>query len=297
MILHWLVLAALLPVSLSQSSGSFVSDSPISRHYKLGESLTYHMTASNQGRTGTIRYEADATGKVKKNAEGHFVEEFHWSGLVFNGQALPLPASVADFRQELSLDPALSPTAPDFTHVNPLLIGPCADLLTSYADLWLAIKQSTLVRSGDRVYVKHGTPNSWADGNQTVFGQDSIDFDILLSELNRQEGTAKLVVRHVPPRQPQVQLPAKWMEAAVSNTPNNWVEVTRSTDGKYLAEVGKETFDVEMIVSLADGRMISATMDNPVSVSARECSDSALTNCGELKNYQIRRQIDLRLVR
>jgi hypothetical protein len=290
------VLVALLILNSFPGSGATQSNSnPLVRRYKEGEALTYHMKASNQDRTGTIRYEADAKGTAKKDGAGHFIEEFQWSGLSFNGQSVPLPATDSDFRQQLSLDPEVSPSVPDFSHVNPMLIGPSADLLTFYADLWLAIKQGTLVHSGDHVYVKHGTANSWADGARTLVGQDSIDFEITLSNVNSQDGTAKLAVRHVPPAQPQVKVPAKWMEAPVSDQPNNWVEVTKTGPGKYLGEVGKETFDVEMMVSLADGRILSATMDNPVMVSARECTDEAITDCGQPQHYQIRRQIELRL--
>jgi len=136
----------------------------LNRRYKEGESLAYHMTATNQGRIGTIHYEADAHGVVKRDKAGAFVEEYAWSNLSFNGQTVPLPASVAEFRQQLSLDPALSLALPNLSGVNPMLIGPIADLLTFYADDWLAIKQGTLQKAGDHVYVKHGTANSWADG-------------------------------------------------------------------------------------------------------------------------------------
>ena len=289
-----LVLAAVLLSSWSQVSGSPPGVS-LARHYKENESLTYHMKASNQNHTGSIRYEADAKGVVKKDGAGHFIEEFHWSGLSFNEQSVKLPAESRDFSQQLSLDPAVSPSVPDFSHVNPRLIGPCADLLTFYADLWLAIKQGTLTHSGDHVYVKHGTPNSWADGTRTLIGQDSIDFDITLAEVNAHAGTAKLLVRHLPPSKPQVGIPAKWMEASVADTANNWVQVSKTDSGKYLGEVGKETFDVEITVSLADGKMLTATMDNPVSISSRECTDAALTQCSGVELYQISRHIDLRL--
>jgi hypothetical protein len=63
---------------------------------------------------------------------GHSIEEFQWSGLSFHGQSVPLPANNSDFRQQLSLDPQVSPSVPDFSHVNPMLIGPSADLLTFY---------------------------------------------------------------------------------------------------------------------------------------------------------------------
>jgi hypothetical protein len=49
---------------------------------------------------------------------------------------------------------------------------------------------------------------------------------------------------------------------------------------QYVAAVGRETFDVQLVVSLVDGRIVSATMDNPVDVLERTCSDAALTSCG-----------------
>jgi len=263
----------------------------LARRYKDGESLCYHMKATNRGHSGTIQYEADAKATVAKNTSGSFLEEYSWSGLSFNGQAVTLPAATAEFRQPLSLDPAVSPSLPDLSHANPMLIGPMADLLTFYADLWLAVKQGTLKKPGDHAYVKYGSASSWADGIRTLIGQDSIDFDLTLAEVNAR--VAKLVVRHVPPAQSQIRIPTKWMEAPVADTSNNWIEVSKTDSGKYLAEIGKEIFDVELTVDLGDGKILSATMDNPVSVLGRECVDAELTNCGEAQRYEIRRQIEL----
>jgi hypothetical protein len=270
---------------------------PLERRYKEGEAFVYHMTATNQGHMSTIRYEADAKATVAKNAAGHFVEEFQWTGLNFNGQTMPLSSDAASVRQNLSLDQAAPPSLPDFSRMNPMLIGPSADLMTFYADLWLAIRLGTLTRAGDHAYFKRGTPNSWADGTNTLIGQDSIDFDLTLSEVNPGK-TAKLIVRHVPPVEPQIKVPTKWMEPTVADTANNWVEVSHTAKGDhpYLAEIGKETFDVEISVSLENGRILSATMDNPVTVMARECVDAELKNCGTPERYQIRRQIEIHLV-
>ena len=88
----------------------------LSRQYREGETLAYHMKATNRGRSSTIRYEAYAKGTVKRNATG-FVEEYAWSNLNFNGQAIALPAS--DFRQMLSLDPGTPPGLPDFSPLIP----------------------------------------------------------------------------------------------------------------------------------------------------------------------------------
>jgi len=85
------------------------------------------------------------------------------------------------------------------------------------------------------------------------------------------------------------------MRAPVADTPNNWVQVTKTKDGKYQAGVGKETFDVSITVSTADGRILSASMDNPVVMSGRQCDDAALTKCGDARQHTIHRTVEIAL--
>lgn len=262
------------------------ASSPLARHYTDGEKLTYHMKGANNGWT----YEVQASGVVKKNAAGNFAEEYSFSDFKSNGGQEMSPASL-NFRQTLSLDPAAPPSIPNLSQVQPFLIGPITDLLTIYADLWMAAKQGTIAHAGDHVYVKLGGPNSWADGNYVVLGEDSIDFDITLKELN--PPTATLLVKHVPPAQPKVKLPAPWMQTPVADTPNNWINVSKNGAGKFDAQVGKETFDVEIKVGLKDGRILSATIDNPVQATKRECTDAAFLDCGPASPLRIHRQIEL----
>lgn len=261
------------------------------RQYHEGETLKYHMKGKNE----SWQYEIEASGTVKKNAAGIFFEEIAWSDLHSGGAVLPIPPESAAFRQELSLDPGFRMKLPDFSRVSPLLIGPMADLMTFYSDLWLAGNAGNLAKVGDHAYIPLGGPNSWADGSRVILGEDSIDFDLTFKEIDHSAQTAKLIVRHVPPKEPKIKLPAEWMKKPLTDQPNNWVEVERNGD-KYAAEVGKETFDVEIVVSLRDGRLLSATLDNPVRAIRRECSDAALTNCSEAKPRNILRQITVRLV-
>jgi len=51
---------------------------------------------------------------------------------------------------------------------------------------------------------------------------------------------------------------------------------------------------VEIKLGLDTGRILSATMDNPVDVMERVCDDAALTVCGNPERYSIRRQIALK---
>jgi hypothetical protein len=85
------------------------------------------------------------------------------------------------------------------------------------------------------------------------------------------------------------------MQAPVADTANNWVEVAKTKDGKYRAAVGKETFDVTIIVSTADGRILSASMENPVATSGRLCEDAALTKCGAPQPHTIHRHVEIAL--
>lgn len=262
-----------------------------SRKYREGEKIVYHMRATNKDRLKTMSYEAQAYGVVKKDTAGHFYEEYQWSGVVWNGKAAPI---APDFRQILSLDPGSRPQLPDLQHAGSALVGPTLDLFTFYVDLLMAIRHPGLNRAGDHIYVKFGRPSSWASGQDQILGESSIDFDLTLQDVDRSKNIATLLVRHVPPAQSQVQLPASWMRSPVAGSPNNWVSVRKNPDGKYVAAVGKETFDNLVRISLTDGHVLSATMDNPVEVSERECDDAALTACDSPIRYEIRRQITIR---
>ena len=259
------------------------------RTYQDGERVAYHMKATNKGRYQTTAYQADVNCVVKKDEGGAFFEECAWSNLVVNGNSVALSSVAQDFRQRLSLDPAVNPSVPDLSKVIPL-IGPIMDSLTFYSDLWLANKLNQLHSVGDHFYFPHGTPNSWADGNYVLLGQDAIDFDFTLADATA-DGIATIVVRHVPPASPQIKLSAEWMKVPASDGPNNWVEVEKSGD-KFSAEVGKETFDVRLKVT-KNGKVLSATMENPVEVLARDCTDAELRQCGDSVRYQIKRQVEL----
>jgi hypothetical protein len=204
------------------------------------------------------------------------------------------PASLA-FRQKLSLSPDFTLTVPDLSKVQPQIIGPITDLLTFYADMQVA-QHGALTKPGDHYYFKHGTPNSWADGAYYVLGQDSIDFDVTLTKIDNENHTAALIVRHVPPEKPQVKLPAEWMQKPVADTPNNWVEVAKQ-NGKYVAEIGKETFEVKILVDLTDGKILNAGLENPVEVLKRECTDAEFTKCGEGARSRTFRKVEIELAK
>ena len=273
------------PALVAQSAGP----SLIARRYRLGDSLHFVMEASNRDRNGTLTYSARANGVVRQDSLGRYVEEFEWSHLKRNGRDVPLAQGSPSVGQRLTLDPRWI-VPPDVSHTDPRLIGPVLDLFTFYADLWLAEKLP-LARVGDRQRVPRDVPNSWADGHVTILGEDVVDFVITLVGVDSASGTARVQVRHVPPAKPVLDLRASWMQTPLFEVPNNWAQVTKINDTSYVAAVGRETFDVELVVSLVDGRMQGARMDNPVDVLERQCSDAELFRCGSPSRYQILRRI------
>ena len=266
---------------------------PLQRQYHEGEALVYRMTAVNEAWHYTIQ----ADGIVKKDATGAYYEEYRWSNMQSGGQPMQLSAETAAFRQRLSLDPNQNPSGPDLTKVDPRMIGPITDFMTFYVDYWLANKVGQLKKAGDHFYFRNPMPaSSWADGTHVLIGESAIDFDMTLKTVDAAAGTAVLVVKHVPPEKSAVKLPAAWMQTPVGDLPNNWVGVQKEQDGRYTASVGEENVNVEIKVSLADGKILSATMDNPVKTIERTCEDLALTKCGEAKPHDILRKVEIVLV-
>lgn len=262
------------------------------RQYREGENLVYRMDGVNEN----WHYTIEATGTVKKDSSGAFYEDYQWSNMKSDGQPVDLGAGTAALHQRLSLDPDQNPAIPDLSKVDPKTIGPITDLMTFYVDLWLAVKTGQVTHAGDHFYVPNGTPQSWADGSNVLLGQSAVDFDITLKSVDAAAQTALVDVRHVPPPKSTIKQPASWMQTPVGDKPNNWVSVQKGRDGKFEAGIGEETFDVELTVSLKDGRILNASMDNTVKTSERTCEDEGLTKCTEPKPHTITRKISIGLM-
>ena len=251
------------------------------------------MSATNRGKEGVTHYEARAAGVVRKDSSGAWHEEYAWSDLRVNDRRVVLGPSSVRFRQRLSLSPSFRLAIPDMHGINPGLVGPVVDLLTFYADVRIALREPALAGSGDHVYVNDGSTNSWADGSRIVTGEDAIDVDITLADVNTTDSVATLVIRHVPPARPGIALAAPWMNVPVEETPNNWVQVARNDTGGFVAAVGKETFVASIRLSLVDGRILTAALENNVVVTERACGDSSLARCGDPVRYRIVRRIEI----
>lgn len=262
-------------------------DGPLlARKYVDGERVEYVMKTENNG----IASQVQIDGVVRKTPDGRFVDECSFSNLIVSGKPRALAESAQALRAQVSLDGKSAPFTPPDLSQAPNLVGPVTDLLTFYADLFLVMHKGNLRRAGDHVYVPNDVIASWADGTFVLIGEGAIDFDISLKAVDG--GVATIVVKHVPSRGLKIKIPAEWMRAPVADTPNNHVQVRRTKEG-YRASIGKETFDVELRVAVADGRILSASMSNPVTKITRDCIDAALTQCDESRPDPVFRRIEM----
>jgi hypothetical protein len=288
---HWAVfftITAFVPLAAQNTPQP---ERLLSRRYVEGERLQYLM----KGQDGGSTYEVRIIGTTRKASDGRFVEEFAWTDMVVNGARRALAQTSQAFRLAVTLEGGVPFEMPDLSKA-PGLIGPVTDLMTFYADLFLAMHQGALRKAGDHFYFPSETTSSWADGTVVVLGESHIDFDITVTAVDTDARVATLLIKHVPPSAPRTRLPADWMRAPVAGTPNNWVLVRKTATG-FAASVGKETFGVTLNVDTSNGKILSARMENPVTKVTRTCSDAALTACGDAQATPILRRIELSLVR
>ncbi len=260
---------------------------PFQRIYAYAEPLScrIQMTHTYDGAVSST-YDARALGVVKSDDKGFF-EEFEWVSVTDDGHIVSLSPEAHKFRQVLSLIPPFKLSIPqELTSLGPSLIGPITDLLTFYVDESLAIRQPSIQNPGDHVYLKTAVASSWGSG------QDCIDFEITLLNINQTKRVGEIKVNHVPPEKMCIKTPAKWMNAQVTKAPNNWFDI-KHRNGKWLASAGMETFEVIQQVDLKAGKILSATMANPVIFQSRECTDEKLLNCSEPTSHKIVRKLIL----
>tara|TARA_B110000858_G_scaffold177925_2_gene213347 strand:- start:4980 stop:5747 length:768 start_codon:yes stop_codon:yes gene_type:complete len=217
---------------------------------------------------------------VVKEQDGAFYEEIRWTDLTVNGEPVDLSAH-KDHRQYLSLDPNYTWPQTDLS-VPRELHAPILDLLTFYADLLPSIHQNKLIKAGDQLYqegVGDTKTGSWADGKIVLIGEDALDFDLRLLQVEPESAT--LLVKHVSPKKRYIQTPADWMKESVTpDVENNWAQVVKVPGETpiFVARVGHETFDVTIKVD-DKGRILTVLMDNPVRIRQKICSDSELSKC------------------
>lgn len=131
----------------------------LERRYVDGQTLSYRM----KGKNNNWLYEIRVIGTVRKNADGRFVDEFVWSDFVSDGTPRALRTETQALRAQVTLEGGNPFVMPNLADAGPI-VGPVTDMLTFYADLFLAMHGGMLREAGDHILVPNPTVASWAAG-------------------------------------------------------------------------------------------------------------------------------------
>ena len=192
---------------------------------------------------------------------------------------------------DFSLDPNRNPLMPDLAHVDPKLIGPITDFMTFYVDLWRAEKLGELKKTGDQLYFKQGTRSR---GRRSVVSSASLHrLRLHVEECRRSQPEATLEMPSRSAREVAGHAHRRLDAHPRSRHSEQLVGVNRTQDGKFHAAVGKETFDVEIKVSLVDCKATpahSTTSSRPPNADAltRPSPNAATRNpCHQQANRHV----------
>lgn len=277
----------LILVFVILGSINFADASILERKYIVGETQKYRILNSyftNGNPTGG--YEGRAISTVKTEAGGVFFEEIQWTKISKNGSSIEIPA---DFRQYVSHDPRFILKLPPLTLSNSAALF---DTLNFYANYFVAMK-SKVQKAGDHDYVDNlGVPATWTDGKTVIFGADCIDFDITLLSVSGDSASIRVV--NTPSKNIcNYSYPTEltWLSRFMKDTSNNWFNVVDLKNGSFVVQYGLEVINTVINVNLSSGKILSASMHNPVTHQTAICKGLGKDTCGDFKKETLSREV------
>ena len=87
-----------------------------------------------------------------------------------------------------------------------------------------------------------------------------------------------------------------WMEPSVKpDSRNNFQQITKVGDGTYNVIWGHEQFIIDSVLNRMSGKILTATMDNTLTLQMKLDCDERLENCQNEFPFVIQRDETLRL--
>ena len=259
------------------------------RIYTNGQVSRYQYTEQDADSIARRTATAELTTVVRN---GIPTERVRWIGLQdkaghdLNEQAQAFPA------YDLSLDTRAVPMHRVSTDAVPELEGPVDDLLNFLVDLSAGVGVSQLHAPGDTRAMANPVSGDFS-GATVPLGRDFILLTTTLKSLDKDR--AEFQSSYQPPHGVGLPPYRPWMSEPVCGGPNNFQIVQKQGPG-FVALWGCESFVVDTVVERSDGRMLSASMVNPLSLKGRFCQDAALTACTNIPDVHIERHVELKLI-
>jgi hypothetical protein len=281
-IINWLLI---LGVCLSCAQKKLVFE----RRYEDGEHILYKLKGRNQSPEGMFIYRAKAKSQVKKN-KNDFVEEFQFEDVSIDGNPITFNDNHKSIDLKLSLNSKNKVNFPDFSQVHPAIAEAALDLMVIYADLLLVQKHWDMNKNPEQFYLKDSVINSWADNQNLVRAEDSIDFFMNVIKQEPSNNILEIMIKHIPPEKQTLKLNADWMKKPIGTRSNNWLQIKKITSKKLMVSVGRESIEVKIKLDTLYGKIIDASIDRTIVIRERICFDETYMFCGRTNDYELKKE-------
>jgi hypothetical protein len=259
------------------------------RRYEVGEHILYKLKGRTQGPEGMFVYRAKAKSKVKKD-KNNFLEEFQFEDVSIDGIPIKSNDDQKLIDLKLSLNSKSKINFPDFSKVHPAITEAALDLMVIYADLLLVQKHWDMNKNPDQFYLKDSLVNSWADKENLMRAEDSLDFFMTVIKQEPSNNILEIMIKHIPPEKQILKLNAEWMKKPIGTRSNNWLQVKKISSKKFMVSVGRESIEVKIKLDTLYGKIIDASFDRTIVMRERICLDETFLFCGRTNDYELKKE-------
>ncbi|NML21566.1 hypothetical protein HHL16_11815 [Pseudoflavitalea sp. G-6-1-2] len=291
----WVLLLLLfLPVALAARQ---TSDKFLQRKYKGNGNNRYRMT-TNVEHNGKWQSTIEAICElIEEDSSGIPSEEVWWAT-----KKVYTPKDTAGSYEDLgntavykiSLHPLGKLELPPIT--QPSLTGEITDFHTFFVAISPKLGIGKLHHAGERYKKPDFVQGNFSNGKDILTGQDCLDVTTTLQELNNKE--AVIITSFLPPSSNCLQFILPEMQTPVAgDTLNNFQMVKPTTGEKVNVFFGNETFIIRSILRKKDGVLVSATMDNRLTLRLKVNCNKDYSNCQTTIPFTIKRTVHLELMK
>lgn len=285
-----LILVSVIP-SLAFSIDNFHYSRTYSANEKFGYSLT---TLAQQNGQFDSEETAESQHRVLKGSIPS--EEIVWTSLLkkdANGTVDLSDDAKKVAPYQISLDPKGTLAIPSLN--VPKMVGMITDLNTFYVAISDAIGIQRISKQGDVYENPNELKGNWADGVNTIVGQDCTKATLSLLVLKQDVAVVKS--EFLAPSSECISMHKPWMKLPVKDgVPNNIQQVRKNGDS-YMVMWGHEQFIITSYIDRSSGIIKEATMDNTLTLKMKVGCDSDLENCQSEFSLTIQRDERLQLKR
>jgi hypothetical protein len=234
------------------------------------------------------------------------IENVNWPTYWFKNKKYPKGRDLGNDAKsigayEISLDPNGPLEIPSLNLVPPSMVANVTDLNAFYVAISPQAGIRQLKQVGDH-YDGKSVRGDWGGTPGTPTGEDCVQLRLELTGLSATTANVKTTFLPSPLGCEGFSFKTAWMVPPVSGTTaNNFQEVTHSGK-KFDVMWGQEEFTINSVIDRSSGKILSATMENPLHLKLKAGCDQNLENCIKMADgtdsapVLIQRTIELKLL-